>query len=605
MTLRLDADGFFQAQVVDNPAAAEDSVLLTPTTGGVRSKSMPHSLLSGYGSALRSPDPAHLPIGPAAFAILRFAVVVEAAVMLTMAPAVSSLLTNITYAVLLVYLIFALASFVSSRQLSSRLRWLSEPLIDLIACTSILVLSDITTKGALLGLLFFTFVCALRRGFLDSALAVTVAGVVLVIGVILLNSPLSGLEVRNSVITALVLSFAGVAIAWIGYAESEFRRRVALLNELADIGNPRFGIDRTVALMMEKLRAHFGAERCVLVVSDSEGQSFKIRQATAKSQGLSPKAEPLAPLVGESLLSLSGTAAFSSMRSISSMMASAMETLFAHSHTAIKGEKRAESLATVAEVLDVESFISVPITLPDASGRLFVLRGDTFRQSELTFLGHVVSRMIPIVENLRLLDNLASQAADHERGRIARDLHDTTIQPFIGLKLGLVAVQQKLGTGSDDIAVEITKLIKLTEVELGEVRRYVTTLREGEEEKSTFVTALQRFTKKFSEASGIRVSLHADETLNLNDRLAAEAFQLVAEGLSNVRRHTMSKHASVSIGCFNNHLDLRIENKAVNGEKPAEFKPRSISERAAALGGEVRIVQGQNGSTHLHVSIPL
>ena len=79
----------------------------------------------------------------------------------------------------------------------------------------------------------------------------------------------------------------------------------------------------------------------------------------------------------------------------------------------------------------------------------------------------------------------------------------------------------------------------------------------------------------------------------------------VAEGLSNVRRHTDSLQATIILACRDSHLILRIEDDGAAGVVPAPFTPRSITERAATLGGHVRVEPRENGGSAVSVEIPL
>jgi signal transduction histidine kinase len=115
---------------------------------------------------------------------------------------------------------------------------------------------------------------------------------------------------------------------------------------------------------------------------------------------------------------------------------------------------------------------------------------------------------------------------------------------------------------------------------------------------------VRRFASRFSEVTGIAVAVQAEDDLLIEDRLAAEAFQMVAEGLSNVRRHTQSPQATIGLALTNGSLLLRIENDA--GAEPCGlFTPRSITERAAALGGDAKVRKGVAGSTIVLVEVPL
>jgi signal transduction histidine kinase len=117
---------------------------------------------------------------------------------------------------------------------------------------------------------------------------------------------------------------------------------------------------------------------------------------------------------------------------------------------------------------------------------------------------------------------------------------------------------------------------------------------------------VQRFTKKFAEATGIAVHIEAKTALPVHDRLAAEVFQMVAEGLSNVRRHTRSAQATVTLACDDQYLHLCIANDVMAGAAPTPFTPRSIMERATALGGGAHVEWPEHGGTvMIVVDIPL
>jgi signal transduction histidine kinase len=152
---------------------------------------------------------------------------------------------------------------------------------------------------------------------------------------------------------------------------------------------------------------------------------------------------------------------------------------------------------------------------------------------------------MPTIDNIRLVDRLASDAAEAERRRIARDLHDSVIQPYIGLQMALVAIQKKLATHREAVPEDVERLLALTNAGIADLRHYMGELRENGAHDSGLLpggllSAVQRFTKKFAEATGIVVHVEAETALPVYDRLAAEVFRMVAEGLSNVRRHTCS-----------------------------------------------------------------
>ena len=75
-----------------------------------------------------------------------------------------------------------------------------------------------------------------------------------------------------------------------------------------------------------------------------------------------------------------------------------------------------------------------------------------------------------------------------------------------------------------------------------------------------------RFGRKFTAATGIQVQVEVNGELHVNDRLATEVFHIVAEGLSNIRRHTLATTASITLVQENSYLSVQICNDGVEGE---------------------------------------
>ncbi|MEJ7712240.1 MAG: hypothetical protein WKF84_20860 [Pyrinomonadaceae bacterium] len=148
-------------------------------------------------------------------------------------------------------------------------------------------------------------------------------------------------------------------------------------------------------------------------------------------------------------------------------------------------------------------------------------------------------------------------------------------------------------------------MLQLTENELVSLRGLVQSLKEGGSDNRGLCSAVERFVHRFNEETGINVQVTADSDLIVSDRLAAEVFQLVAEALSNIRRHTQATEAFISMICRNHHFILQVWNKRGEGVLATNFRPRSICERSESLGGQCRVLQSKDGSTHLHISIPL
>jgi signal transduction histidine kinase len=262
------------------------------------------------------------------------------------------------------------------------------------------------------------------------------------------------------------------------------------------------------------------------------------------------------------------------------------------------------------EALDAGAVLSVPFRYhASAVGRLHVVRREPrpFDRGEVEFTRLVLEQVVPVLENLRLVDRMASDAADEERRRIARDLHDSVIQPYLGLRLGLSAARAALAAGrQQEGEAQLGRLAELTDGEIETLRGYVRALRGGEAgaEGGLLDVGLRRFCSRFSEATGIHVEVWIEGTPPRNDRLAAELFQLVAEALSNVRRHTAATQVEVRLQTGPERVVLSVSNDAARPGDP-DFTPRSLAERTAALGGTLQVEHPAATTTRVEISIPL
>jgi len=200
---------------------------------------------------------------------------------------------------------------------------------------------------------------------------------------------------------------------------------------------------------------------------------------------------------------------------------------------------------------------------------------------------------------------LEIEAATRERERLARDIHDSVIQPYIGLQIALGAIDQKLEAGDANVGGDIKRLREQVGMAIGDLRSYVRGLNAPGEHESVLLGSLRRFAATFAEATGIAVDVRAADDLRLNDRLAAEVFQMVAEGLSNVRRHTQAARVTIDLAQRDDHLVVQIADEGTPGSPPTRFTPRSLTERAAALGGRASVERQGADGTRVVIEIPL
>jgi signal transduction histidine kinase len=210
-----------------------------------------------------------------------------------------------------------------------------------------------------------------------------------------------------------------------------------------------------------------------------------------------------------------------------------------------------------------------------------------------------------VIENIELVDRMASDAASQERRKIALDIHDTAIQPYIGLKLGLSALRHQ-AAADNPLVDDLDKLVGMATKVIDDLRRYAGTVKHGIGRTDPVLqTILREQAAQMRDFYGIDFMVEVRGEINVSDRLTAEVLQIVQEGFNNVCKHTVAQHGTVRLECENGKLSIQIENERT-GVRPAAFTPRSITERAAALGGSAVVMQEEEGGcTIVRVEIPV
>jgi signal transduction histidine kinase len=525
-----------------------------------------------------------------------------------------------TYAVLSAYTAVSLVLYLRSlRAPIAHARWWRWDHWSDIAW--LLVLLALTGGASSLFFVLFFFpilVASFRSGFavgmaatLGAAIACTAVGLVEARGD-------SALELNRLLLRAVSLLVIGFVISSRGGFEALLRGRLALLKEIGRLSNPRLGTDRTIAASLERLREFCDADDCLLVLADASSGEARLRRASRDDPERARREDPLPAELARLLLALPPDHAMIHP-------GAAAESLLgprARQYDVVRGQPvPIDSASAHAEWFTPNSFITVPVLgRAGTIGRLFLASaGDRLRSTDIEFLLQVVDCLLPLIENIRLVDRLAASAASEERQKIARDVHDSVIQPYIGLELGLMALlrqAESAGLERDDrVRAELlaglqSRLRRLTELMHGgvaELRSFVSRLRAGGEREGSFAAIVSSYARRFAEITGIdvRVEIAATPELDANDRLCAELFQLIAEGLSNVRRHSEGKVAIVRVVQTEEALRISIQNDGSPGRSAATFSPRSIADRARSLQGWTTVETLDHGGCIVTVGIPL
>lgn len=212
---------------------------------------------------------------------------------------------------------------------------------------------------------------------------------------------------------------------------------------------------------------------------------------------------------------------------------------------------------------------------------------------------------------LKALTQRVFDTQEEERGRVARELHDSISQILVGVRYALELTRRRINSGDPNAAESLDKGVSHLNGAIQEVRRISRDLRPGVLDDLGLGPALQALIKDFSARTGIETEI---ETAVFRNRLDQDSkialYRIAQEALTNVERHSGATQVTLRVGGHKNGATLVISD---NGHgMPDAHKDRiengiglrNMQERIDQLDGSFSMSSNSSGTT-IEVRVPL
>jgi len=221
-------------------------------------------------------------------------------------------------------------------------------------------------------------------------------------------------------------------------------------------------------------------------------------------------------------------------------------------------------------------------------------------------------------ERYRALLEHALTAQEHERKRIARELHDETSQAITSLTLGLQAIMGMADMkGIKD--VEFTEKLRAMHsyaVRAGhEIVRLMKELRPTLLDELGMPAAIHRYAKDTLQAQGINVSAEFIGTeRRFRPELEVGLFRIAQGAIGNILEHSGAKNAYIKLECNSSECVLSIQDNGTGFDvsKIIRVDPSgrgagvfTMKERVTLLGGTCHIESRPGHGTKVIARVPL
>src|SRR5262249_33481628 len=193
------------------------------------------------------------------------------------------------------------------------------------------------------------------------------------------------------------------------------------------------------------------------------------------------------------------------------------------------------------------------------------------------------------------------EAADTERRRLERNLHDGAQQRLVSLALQLRLIKATLSRDPDAAKTLVTK----ADDELAEALDELRELARGIHPAVLSDRGLAAALNSLAERSPVPVVLTQLPDGRLPDSIEAAIYYLVAEAITNIAKYAHATEASVAVERSNGMATVVVSDDGVGGAKPGAGSGLvGLADRVEALGGRLHLDSPPGHGTSLSAEIP-
>ena len=201
---------------------------------------------------------------------------------------------------------------------------------------------------------------------------------------------------------------------------------------------------------------------------------------------------------------------------------------------------------------------------------------------------------------------------EEERGRVARELHDSISQILVGVRYALELARKRLLAGDERAGEHLERGIDHLNGAIQEVRRISRDLRPGILDDLGLGPALKGLIAEFANRTGIETEF---ETVVFSNRLEADAkialYRIAQEALTNIERHADATAVSLKVYGHSSGATMRIadngrgiERQSKDNQADSGLGLRNMQERMEQLNGTLLVLSTRQG-TVIEARVPL
>jgi signal transduction histidine kinase len=191
-------------------------------------------------------------------------------------------------------------------------------------------------------------------------------------------------------------------------------------------------------------------------------------------------------------------------------------------------------------------------------------------------------------------------AADEERRRVVRDLHDGAQARLVHTVITLKLAHSAMENGDEGAPALLTEALDHAERGTSELRELAHGILPAVLTQGGLRSGVDALTSRMSVP--VETAVPADR---LPAAVEATAYFVIAEALTNVAKHARAVHAAVTVRVTDGALVVQVRDDGIGGARAGGTGLLGLRDRLAALDGRLRVESPADGGTLVAAHIPL
>jgi signal transduction histidine kinase len=224
-------------------------------------------------------------------------------------------------------------------------------------------------------------------------------------------------------------------------------------------------------------------------------------------------------------------------------------------------------------------------------------------------LAHGIANQAAIaLENARLYEEARQFATLEERQRVALKLHDSLSQALYGISLAAHAANAQVARAPEKLPNTLSYLLSLSDNVVTEMQALVFEMHPDSLEQLGLITALTKLADATRARVEVEVCLELGAEPDVSLDIKQVLYRIAQEALHNIEKHARAQRVEIELALVDDVLTLVIRDDGVGFDAsrqfPGHFGLRSMRERAARLGGRLKIESAPDRGATVRVTIP-